>query len=42
METPAGIFARLAAEAATSGLEPPTLLALLKHPLLRLGRAHDG
>src|SRR3954451_4497553 len=37
METSAGIFARLAAEAVTSGLEPPTLLALLKHPLLRLG-----
>ena len=39
METPAGIFARLVAEAAAKGLEPPTLLALLKHPLLRLGRA---
>ena len=25
------------AEAATKGLEPPTLLALLKHPLFRLG-----
>ncbi|MBR0717238.1 double-strand break repair protein AddB [Bradyrhizobium liaoningense] len=37
METPAGVFARLAAEAATKGLEPPTLLALLKHPLCRLG-----
>ncbi|MDE2379050.1 double-strand break repair protein AddB [Bradyrhizobium sp.] len=37
MEAPAGIFARLAAEAATRGLEPPTLLALLKHPLCRLG-----
>jgi len=36
-ETPAGIFARLAAEAAVSGVEPVTLLALLKHPLLRLG-----
>ena len=35
-ETPAGVFARLAAEAALSGLEPVTLLALLKHPLLRL------
>jgi ATP-dependent helicase/nuclease subunit B len=35
----AGIFARLAAEAATNGLEPPTLLALLKHPLCRLGGA---
>ncbi|MET0707543.1 MAG: double-strand break repair protein AddB [Tardiphaga sp.] len=39
MDTPHGIFARLAAEAATEGLEPATLLALLKHPLLRLGRA---
>jgi len=38
METGAGIFARLAARAATEGLEPPTLLALLKHPRLRLGR----
>ncbi|MBY0381805.1 MAG: double-strand break repair protein AddB [Xanthobacteraceae bacterium] len=39
METPAGIFARLAIEAAASGLAPPSLLALLKHPLFRLGRA---
>jgi ATP-dependent helicase/nuclease subunit B len=37
MDTPGGIFARLAAEAAAGGLEPPTLLALLKHPLFRLG-----
>src|SRR6478672_9821682 len=37
METSAGIFARLAAEAAAGGLAPPTLLALLKHPLCRLG-----
>ena len=42
METSAGIFARLTAEAATKGLEPPTLLALLKHPLLRLGGAHGA
>ena len=42
METSAGIFARLAAEAAAKGLEPPTLLALLKHPLLRLGTAHGA
>src|SRR5439155_67850 len=42
METPAGIFARLTAEAATRGSEPPTLLALLKHPLLRLGGAHGA
>ncbi|WP_407157267.1 double-strand break repair protein AddB [Bradyrhizobium sp. STM 3557] len=40
METPAGTFARLAAEAAARGLEPPTLLALLKHPLCRLGAAY--
>jgi ATP-dependent helicase/nuclease subunit B len=37
MEISAGIFARLAAEAVASQLEPPTLLALLKHPLCRLG-----
>src|SRR6266481_1775154 len=42
MDTPAGIFARLAAEAAAKGLEPPTLLALLKHPLFRLGGAPGG
>jgi len=35
-ETPAGIFARLAAAAALEGVTPVTLLALLKHPLLRL------
>jgi len=39
MDTPAGIFARLAAEAAARQLEPPTLLALLKHPLCRLDGA---
>jgi ATP-dependent helicase/nuclease subunit B len=39
MDTPAGIFARLAAEAAANGLEPATLLALLKHPLFRLSGA---
>src|SRR3984957_19791819 len=39
IETSAGIFARLGAEAAANGLEPPTLLALLKHPLCRLGDA---
>ncbi len=41
-ETPAGIFARLAAEAALGGLAPVTLLALIKHPLLRLGRRDAG
>ncbi|MFL6818141.1 MAG: double-strand break repair protein AddB [Bradyrhizobium sp.] len=39
MDTSAGIFARLTAEAAANQLEPATLLALLKHPLCRLGRA---
>jgi ATP-dependent helicase/nuclease subunit B len=39
-DTPGGIFARLAASAALGGLEPVTLLALLKHPLLRL-EVHD-
>jgi len=39
IETSVGVFARLAAEAVARGLEPPTLLALLKHPLCRLGRA---
>ena len=37
MDTPAGIFARLAAELVSGRLEPASLLALLKHPLLRLG-----
>src|SRR5712671_3477683 len=39
MDTAAGIFVRLAAEAVANQLEPPTLLALLKHPLFRLGGA---
>ena len=38
-DTSAGRFARLAAEAALGGLAPVTLLALLKHPLTRLGAA---
>ncbi len=36
-ETSAGIFAQLAAETALGRLAPVTLLALLKHPLLRVG-----
>jgi ATP-dependent helicase/nuclease subunit B len=40
-DTRAGLFARLAAETALGGLPPVTLLALLKHPLLRL-RAAEG
>src|SRR5882672_4135656 len=39
MDTSSGIFARLVAEAVAKQLEPPTLLALLKHPLCRLGGA---
>jgi ATP-dependent helicase/nuclease subunit B len=42
METSAGIFARLAAEAVAKQLEPPTLLALIKHPLCRLGGAQGA
>ena len=42
MDTPVGVFARLAAEAAAKRLEPPTLLALLKHPLFRLGAAQGS
>jgi ATP-dependent helicase/nuclease subunit B len=41
-ETPAGIFARLAADLALGGLAPVTLLGLLKHPLLRLGRRDNA
>ncbi len=44
-DTQAGRLALLAAEAALKGLAPVTLLALLKHPLLRLGAAagaHGG
>jgi ATP-dependent helicase/nuclease subunit B len=41
-DTAAGLFARLAAEAALDDLEPVTLLALLKHPLLRLGAEPNG
>jgi len=41
-DTAAGRFARLAADAACAGLAPVPLLALLKHPLLRLGRAEGG
>ncbi len=41
-DTPAGLFARLAAETALGGVEPVTLLALLKHPLLRLGNAAEA
>jgi ATP-dependent helicase/nuclease subunit B len=39
IDTPAGVFARLVAEVALGGLEPVPLLALLKQPLLRLGKS---
>jgi ATP-dependent helicase/nuclease subunit B len=42
LDTPAGIFARLAARTACEGCEPATLLALLKHPLFRLGRTANA
>jgi ATP-dependent helicase/nuclease subunit B len=32
-DTPAGVFARLVAQAALQGLDPVTVLALLKHPM---------
>jgi ATP-dependent helicase/nuclease subunit B len=38
-DTSAGLFARLAAQAALGGLAPVALLALIKHPLTRLGAA---
>ncbi len=41
-DTPAGVFARLAAETALGGVGPVPLLALLKHPLLRLGTSDRG
>jgi ATP-dependent helicase/nuclease subunit B len=40
-DTPAGLFARLAAAAALDETPPVTLLALLKHPLLRLDRGRS-
>ncbi len=41
MDTPAGLFARLAAQTVAENLAPAPLLALLKHPLLRLGAAEN-
>jgi ATP-dependent helicase/nuclease subunit B len=38
-DTSAALFARLVAEAALGGLAPVPLLAMLKHPLTRLGAA---
>src|SRR5215831_12240873 len=41
-DTSAGRFARLAADAALGGLSPVALLALVKHPLARLGAAEGA
>jgi len=41
-DTSAGVFARLAAQVALGGCAPVPLLALLKHPLLRLGQRFDA
>ncbi len=41
-DTPAGVFARLAAETALGGLAPVPLLALLKHPLFKLSPGQHG
>ena len=41
METQAGLFARLAGAVIAEDYAPASLLALLKHPLLRLGGAKD-
>ncbi len=41
-DTAAGIFARLAAETALGHLAPAPLLALLKHPLCRLGAKENA
>ncbi|TKT71111.1 double-strand break repair protein AddB [Afipia massiliensis] len=42
MDTSAGIFARLAAQTIAEELAPPSLLALLKHPLFRLGQTQGA
>jgi ATP-dependent helicase/nuclease subunit B len=42
METPAGLFARLIAVVIAEQFAPAALLALLKHPLLRLGCERDA
>jgi ATP-dependent helicase/nuclease subunit B len=41
-DTSAGRFARLAAQAALNGVTPVAVLALLKHPLTRLGAAQGA
>ncbi|MBN8982525.1 MAG: double-strand break repair protein AddB [Rhizobiales bacterium] len=42
MDTPAGIFARLVADAVAEEFAPAALLALLKHPLFCLGAAQGA
>ena len=42
MDAQAGIFARLAAETIADEFAPATLLALLKHPLFRLGKTQGN
>ncbi len=42
METPPGVFARLLSECIADGLAPASLLALLKHPLCRIGGANGA
>jgi len=42
METQAGLFARLIATVVAEDIAPAPLLALLKHPLFRLGRREGG
>jgi ATP-dependent helicase/nuclease subunit B len=39
-DTSAGLFARLVAETIANGFAPASLLALLKHPLFRLGKTN--
>jgi len=41
-DNPAGVFSRLVASVALDGCEPVPLLALLKHPLCRLGKHEFG
>ncbi len=41
-KTPVGAFLDLVIEAAATGMEPVALLALLKHPLCRLGMTDDA
>ena len=42
LDLPAGLFARLVAAAIAEQLAPAALLAMLKHPLFRLGRPAGG